>query len=1310
MEQCTHEASHTKIHNNNDKTKASPATVSDYSGGHTSSFETVVNITDVFCEPDKHVKTFGIQRRSSVSDFAEKIRQLEIEGNKLREATVLNLGNINGFSFDANNFEIPKVQSPSLDSLSALIDISAEQKFISDLRTQLEKQSKETERLQRQLGDVSTFYSSSTSLHSGSPNMCPSFDDNLSPRGNKAFIYHTCTPEKAFSVVSNSELRQPFSCRNYDYEPPPHLQRSLKESQEYIMELRKKLQELSESSEQQKRQFSRTVDDLKSKLHDTILNRDTVLELRQKESNSQELLINKLQSSLTQLQEKYTLQEEALVSVSKKLEVDNHNDYLVETSLSQIRNIIIEREKRRGQPYFEAEPAASQSAVMLAHTFETCLQELDHVISVKDCRVLELEADMNEIRKQSADREKAVTKDYQEMITEMHAEHAKVIADLTESAAVAKQQVTALQNQLVENETIGQHDIQAKVLEIKDLQDKIDELKTDHMKVKALWQEKLIEAKHDQVATERLRQALESSLDQIQRELVETKAEKNDLIRSETALHSQLEDFQSLANRYETDLETERDRIQQQRKREEDLRSQVMSLEMEITNKVCNIERLEKMLEVVKQECSAAVFDRIASTEKLERDHYLDQIKTLTSQLSAMTERCNKVIVEQQLARSQTEDLRSQVQELVLKLDKTRSQMESVAAEKRDLKSLLEDKQENLDRLHREKECYVKMAEQQADEVTELKTIVDKLKSQLDEKERIFSTFSQQSSSINHLMEVNAKANENIKEDREKLSLALEEKTSQVEALKASLDKFNKKLKAREKRIQDLEDERLKITGDLISKNQEFELLQQEKENIFKELKNSRIEVANLVSRRDVLKKEVIRSRTIHSKEIHKLQTKLKEYEQGYRLSQKALRSKDMTDHKAVKFADKIQKEITIKRSEIDLLVSKLHHFEENLEAVTEEKMLLEKDKESLKRSLAKTLLRTQELSDELEKSEGRKRELVLQVAKLKEQMEQATMAVSAASAVVEKYQQEITTLKLRHQLDLKEAERLGRVKNGNTLLNTCSSTLASDSSAQQKNNICTGKSPNIRRELTGFVNDGCHGDTPGITDYFQVKDAKHKDYTKVGKELKSLVADMRSLISRHNDDVEYDTFSSASESDEAVPRRDPVKKNRDSTKILTSSLQTQGLRLEIKLGSKTLESESDVSKSWSSESPTKLGDLSDFSLYKEWRPRSSSLTQTYHPPPGDSSFSRSFLSKEDNSDNSNFSSAQKATKRSSSMVSLAPDTQELCRRLEEKIDSLTRMGDNLVKENQEMAELIGVQGEKLNAVKEIERKSWEKK
>ncbi|CAG5136858.1 unnamed protein product, partial [Candidula unifasciata] len=146
------------------------------------------------------------------------------------------------------------------------------------------------------------------------------------------------------------------------------------------------------------------------------------------------------------------------------------------------------------------------------------------------------------------------------------------------------------------------------------------------------------------------------------------------------------------------------------------------------------------------------------------------------------------------------------------------------------------------------------------------------------------------------------------------------------------------------------------------------------------------------------------------------------------------------------------------------------------------------------------------------------------------------------------------------------------------------------------------------------------------------------------------------------------------------------------------------------KRGDKTSESESDLSKSWS---PTRLPDSSDLSPYKERRPRSSSLTQTYKLSSSDTSFSTSFLSKGKYSDNSTFNSSQKAAKRktecSSSMVSVLPDTQELCRRLEEKIDGLTRMGGNLVKENQEMAELISVQGEKLSAVKQTGRKAWEK-
>ena len=59
-------------------------------------------------------------------------------------------------------------------------------------------------------------------------------------------------------------------------------------------------------------------------------------------------------------------------------------------------------------------------------------------------------------------------------------------------------------------------------------------------------------------------------------------------------------------------METERERVQQQRQREEELRSQVMNLELQVANKQGDVDRLERMLEVVKQECSSQVLDKVS--------------------------------------------------------------------------------------------------------------------------------------------------------------------------------------------------------------------------------------------------------------------------------------------------------------------------------------------------------------------------------------------------------------------------------------------------------------------------------------------------------------------------------------------------------------------------------------------------------------------------------------------------------------------------------------------------------------------------
>ena len=69
---------------------------------------------------------------------------------------------------------------------------------------------------------------------------------------------------------------------------------------------------------------------------------------------------------------------------------------------------------------------------------------------------------------------------------------------------------------------------------------------------------------------------------------------------------------QLLVTRLESDLETERERVRQQREREEELRLKVLSLEGQVTHKQQEVERLERMLELVKQEASAQMHDRVS--------------------------------------------------------------------------------------------------------------------------------------------------------------------------------------------------------------------------------------------------------------------------------------------------------------------------------------------------------------------------------------------------------------------------------------------------------------------------------------------------------------------------------------------------------------------------------------------------------------------------------------------------------------------------------------------------------------------------
>ncbi|GFN82552.1 coiled-coil domain-containing protein 158-like [Plakobranchus ocellatus] len=1386
-------------HSSSSETVASPVTVSQGQVAHSASSFTadsnaVKTISSVSRSTDSAPLSARDSRKSSLLDFSEQIRRLEIEGNKLRAATFSNLGSINGFNNLETGDALEKASSPDLGNLSNfVVDLSADQKCISDLRIQLDTQRRETERLQKQLlGDTSTFGSNNSSSsianytatttssttgtngfgvvssggHSYHRNPLSSslsalgVLQTISNSGNandiiggnssgnasnsilsqhhhdqqhQQLVAHSHSPIKsAFSTIPSGELGQGYPRRmTYDYQPPSHLERSLKESQEQVMELRKKLQEMEESSAQQKKQFRGVVEDLKTKLHDTIMNRDMVLDLRKLEQQAQTSHVT--ETALAQVRAVLTQWDKT----SKRRKQQRQGGDVFHTGLNnEGDSLSLMMNGSEGADSSGGAGGAGDvgSVALLSHVLEKCLQELDHELSMKTFRVTELESDLEELRRRSTEKEKSMVNEYEEMLRKeaeeatkkfslLDQEHEKNAAVVDASLSQARQQIAALQAQIQDNELSYQQELRTKSSDIRDLEEKLAELKTDNMKSQASWQQK--------------RQALETSMDEIQKELVEVKSEKNELIRTQAAMEVRLEDLQGLATRQESDLETERERVQQQRQREEELRSQVMTLELQMANKMSDVERLERMLEVVKQECSSQVLDKVASAEKLERERYLDQIHSLSSQLGTATEKCNRAALETQTAKSEMENLRTQVHDLTEKLEKARSQMEAALSDKQELTTVLSDRRGDLDRLRREKDHLDQLAEQRADEITELRISLDRVKVQLEEKEKVLATFRQQSSNITQLMEVNTKASDNIREERERLSSALADRSAQLDEVKAAHEALNRKLKTRDKRVRDLEDERLKVTEELAVKNHELETLQTDRDNVLKELKDSRSQVATLTSSKDAIKKELARTRALRNKELSKLQLKLKESEEQYRLSQKALRSKDMVDHKAVRFADKIQKEMTMKRSELDVLTSKLHKQEDMLETLAKEKAMVERDKDSLKKSLAKSLIHTQSLTEELQTVQAQNRQLVQRAAALEEELEQAAARSTASQAQLEKCEQEMTTLRLKHQLELKEAQQSNRSKasSSRSTATGCSYTTGSslpsiastvrNKAGRPNSEGSRGGTESVGESVGMLASDDNESDAAGtIKDALQLRDERHRDYAVVGNELKMLLSEMRGLISSgHHAEVEEDRkrhpVTNFSVSDGArnsrtwSSKRSGVKEQDLRQHGLVSPLHVQDLDFNDGASDSEMHAGTERDRSWANKSFSGVADLSDFSAYKEWRPRSCSLTRGHRSSPlsdPDLNHNSSFLSKGGMSDISRLSQSLGSPVRPSLRTATpVPDTQELCRRLEEKINSLTRMGGNLVKENREMADLIHLQGEKLNTVKQSERAAWGK-
>ncbi|XP_041357763.1 coiled-coil domain-containing protein 158-like [Gigantopelta aegis] len=936
-----------------------------------------------------------ISRRHSTSDFAQQIRQLEIEGNKLRASSAsvfeISASGLSPLNSGNGTSETSKGLSTNLSSLTSLVDICSEQKTIAELRVQLDQQQKETEQLQSYL------------LHDGTS-------------AGRGFVTVSPPGRSAFSTVS-----EPPSTRVLcEFDPPSHLERALKDSQEQVAHLRKKLYEANEKADSQKRQFRVNIEELRAKLHETIVNRDTILELRQKEAVSHETLISKLQSTVQELHEKYQTIDRALIEATKKLDVCSESKCTMETTLGEIQTILSEKEKKHGKAYFDCDPICQQKCSILPLTLKRCLELMEGDLEAKKIKLSAMEEELSVLKLSTSEKERLLTQVHQETLKRESEDATKRVSQLSsdleqqldaanERAKNARAQASALQSQM--NMLESQHAQQTKLKEdtISEMETKISQLKADYNQDRAQWQQ--------------TRETLEADLDETRRELTSIRSERDQFSHKSVSMETSNEHLQSSVSHLQMELERERERNTQHREREETLHTKLMAAELELSHKQQDVDRLEKMLEVVKQECSNQIKEMVGTAEKLERDRYTEQLNSLQSQLTSMTEKFHKVTAELDLIRSESEKLKQQLQAVTQELDSAKSQLQSAVTEKQQLSQTVTDLKRDVDRLGKERDYYFGQVDEKNEVLSQVASHKERLNAQLEEKTLNLLTLKQQSENISQLVEVNSRTNENIREEKERILALLTEKTVALKEMEVLHDNLSKKLKIREKRIAEAEEERQRLVADLGMRNEQVNVLLQEKEKLYEELKESRLEVAGVTASRSSMKEEIFKQKNYYETEITRLQAKLKSAENDLILAQKTIRSKHCLDNKAVRYADKMQKEITNKRSEVDSLQSKLRKLDDKVDMLLKEKSMIQKDKDQLKKALMKSINNCEQLSEELQTCLSKNNKLQENVGQLEAAVEKAMMG-TATRAQLEGFEQEMARVKINHQLDLKEAEQ----------------------------------------------------------------------------------------------------------------------------------------------------------------------------------------------------------------------------------------------------------------------------------------------
>ncbi|CAH1777220.1 unnamed protein product, partial [Owenia fusiformis] len=1130
----------------------------------------------------------------SSQDFAQEIKKLEMEGSRLmserqRTSVGRNSPGIESSGHDTLREHEEAPWSPyKSSSMSVLGEITSDNRIITDLRNQLESQSVESKRLQEQL------------LRETVP--LPSFTTDA--------LFRSSQKNVSFSDNRHTDIL-------------PHTEKALRESQKEVAELTVKNTELARLSEEQKQNFRKAIEDLKSKLHDAVVGRDSVIKLREKESANQDILIQKLQTTLHQLQEANAIQEETLLDMNTRMDVTQKEHYKLETMFDQIRTFLRSIESKRGRPYFENEPIDGQGSSMVLHILERCIHEFEGDLDTNRAKINQMEKDYEDMSDRSRLKHEELITEYGSNIARMEAEHNIEITKVREKLIYARKQVSDYEAEIVLIKDKHSQQVNMKDENIKELEARIQHVREELAQQEQQWKLK--------------REALESGLSSTESDIIKVRLDRDEAIQKMAAIESRNQDYEQTIRTLQDEIEVSTEQLKECYAREDDFKMRLEKLTKSLEERDVEIRGLQHVVRCTKEDAKLQMENKVALVEQHEKDRATEQLNILTTQLSSQTEKVQALTVEKEVAQTELKSYKEKYYDVSDKCDDLKLSLEAVREEKGAVDQMLNEKTEDYKSVLKERDYYFNLLEERNTEIDQLKTDIDRLDIKLDERERNLEVIKRQNENMSQMVSINTRAAGDTKTERDKLQQFLDDKIAELEELKHSRDACARKLKIRERKIRELESQKGDAEKQLQEKMEDFDLIKEEKDAIFRELRDSRVQVDGLLQERENLTSLLDTKEEEMIKQLSKVNSKLKATEHDLKLARRTLKAKESSDGNAVRVADKMQQEVTTKRGELDSLQSQHHWLQEKLEAAAKDKKAYKDELEKCRNDTKKVNAYNHQLSTELEAYIKKNQQLREKISQLEASLEKAGSKYSSAQAKLEEVEQEMTRLKLHHQLEIKELQRTGQVAvKGEPHV----SQLPHQDNPNQLSIASTDYAMHYGMQKEKPVSQK------------QSKEHSSNVEAGVGEELKGILDEMRSLLNTQK-------TQKAAELHKNLKIERVTSDGTSGTEVDSNYHASRRSKHYLKQG-----------PSYSMSPPVKLLPREDHGKIPTWENHGKSRSHQHgssgHTP-----------------------------------LHKKPDTKELCRRLEQKIENLSKMGGSLQQENIEMAALIKDQGKKIKRARD---------